>query len=64
MTCKKIVDINHAFYSHINRAWTLPIYKHVIISRRYTAIKTCPYIIGILIRHLIPSTLIKVKTKK
>ena len=60
----------------IDRAWTLRIYKYVIISGRYTARKqwklyiinmkmaTCPYIIGILIRHLIPSTLIKVKTKK
>ena len=60
----------------IDRAWTLRIYKYVIISGRYTAIKQwklciinkkmekCPYIIGILIRHLIPSTLSKVKTKK
>ena len=67
MTCKKIFDINHAFHSH-NRS--------CIISGRYTAIKqwklyiainkkmaTCPYIIGILIRHLIPSN-VKVDSKR
>ena len=55
----------------IGRVWTLRIYKYVIISGRYTARKqwklyiinmkmaTHPYIIGILILHLIPSTLIK-----
>ena len=39
MTCKKIFDINHAFYSH-NQLCILRIYKYVIISGRYHSNKT------------------------